>query len=349
MVSQGHTDFGPARMTLAIEEAARERGYATALSVVRDAGMPTVEATVDLFLSHGIDGIDGIVVITPVPTLADAAKQLAARTPVVIVTSGLWPADNMNVAGIDQELGARRATEHLIELGHRSIVHIAGPMDWFDAKGRVVGWRQALAVADLKAPPMLHATDWTAESAYQAAQQLLAWDTLPEAIFAANDFIALGLIRALEENGLAVPRDISVVGYDDVDAAGYFSPPLTTIRQSFELAGQAALELLLDQSDGMTQVPNFIAPELILRGSTRPQSRRWSTGSISWSPRRLMVGPPMSPEFSGRCSRLTTPPLGSMCWWPPRCPKAPGSPHLQRWNARWALPPSSFPATRLNP
>lgn len=270
VVSQGHTNFGPARMTMAIEEAARERGYATALSVVRDAGMPTVEATVDLFLSHGIDGI---VVITPVPTLADAAKQLAARTPVVIVTSGLWPADNMNVAGIDQELGARRATEHLIELGHRSIAHIAGPMDWFDAKGRVVGWRQALAVADLKAPPMLHATSWTAESGYHAAQQLLAWDTLPEAIFAANDFIALGLIRALEENGLAVPRDISVVGYDDVDAAGYFSPPLTTIRQPFELAGRAALELLLDQSDGLTQVPTFIAPELIIRGSTRPQSR----------------------------------------------------------------------------
>lgn len=269
VVSQGDTAFGPARMTQAIEEAARERGHATALTVVRDASITTVDSTLEFFLSHGIDGI---VVITPVPALANAAKQLAARTPVVIVTSGLWAADNLSVAGIDQELGARQATEHLIGLGHRSVAHIAGPTDWFDAKGRVAGWRQALAVAELDAPRMISATGWTAEAGYVAAQELLSWDTLPDAIFAANDFIALGLIRALEVNGLAVPRDISVVGYDDVDAAGYFSPPLTTIRQPFERAGRAALELLLDEGQGLTQVPNFIAPELVERSSALPRS-----------------------------------------------------------------------------
>ncbi|GAA4913499.1 LacI family DNA-binding transcriptional regulator [Nesterenkonia rhizosphaerae] len=270
VISQGDTDFGPARMTLAIEEAARERGYATALTVVRDASADTVEKTLDFFLSHGIDGI---VVITPVPALAEAAKQLSKKTPVVIVTSGLWPADNMDVAGIDQELGARRATAHLIEAGHRSVAHIAGPMDWFDARGRVVGWRQALAVAELSAPPMVEAGGWTAESGYRAAQQIMSWGQLPDAVFAANDFLALGLIRALEERGLRVPADISVVGFDDVDAAGYFSPPLTTVRQPFEDAGRAALELLLDESHGLTQVPNFIAPELVERGSVRPAQR----------------------------------------------------------------------------
>ncbi len=267
VVSQGNTDFGPTRMTLAIEKAARERGYATALSIIHDARPDTVESTLEFFLSHGIDGI---VVITPVPALAEAAKQLAAKTPVVIVTSGLWPADNLSVAGIDQELGARRATEHLIRLGHRSIAHISGPMDWFDAKGRVVGWRQALAVADLKAPPMVQARGWNAENGYTAAAELIAGRNLPDAVFAANDFIALGLIRALEERGIRVPEDISVVGFDDVEASGYFSPPLTTVRQPFEDAGLAALELLLDDSEHLTSVPNFIAPQLIARGSTAP-------------------------------------------------------------------------------
>ncbi|MGJ9426544.1 LacI family DNA-binding transcriptional regulator [Nesterenkonia halotolerans] len=265
VVGQGDTDFGPTRMTWAIENAARQRGYATALSVVRDPRPETIDSTLDFFLSHGIDGI---VVITPVPALAEAAKQLSTRLPLVLVTSGLWPADNMNVAGIDQELGARRATQHLIDRGHRSIAHIAGPMDWFDARGRVVGWRQALAVADLSAPQMIRAGGWTAEAGYEAAQRLLEVDELPDAVFAANDFIALGLIRALQEHGLSVPDDISVVGFDDVDAAGYFSPPLTTVRQPFEEAGWAALELLLDVSDGLTHVPNFISPELIERGST---------------------------------------------------------------------------------
>lgn len=265
VVSHGDTDFGPARMTMAIEGAARERGYATALSVVRDADPGTVGSTLEFFLSHGIDGI---VVITPVPALAEAAKQLSEKIPVVIVTSGLWPADNMNVAGIDQELGARMATQHLIDQGRQRIAHIAGPMDWFDAKGRVVGWRQALAVAGLTAPAMVEAAWWSAEAGYAAAQELLERRTLPDAVFAANDYIALGLIRAMDERGLSAPQDIAVIGFDDVDAAGYFSPPLSTVRQPFEEAGQAALELLLDQGAALTQVPHFISPELVVRRSS---------------------------------------------------------------------------------
>ncbi len=269
VVSQGETDFGPTRMTLAIEEAAREHGFATALSVIRDARPETVAHTLEFFLGHGIEAI---VVITPVPTIAEAAKQLSKKIPVVIVTSGLWPANNMNVAGIDQELGARRAVDHLIEQGHQRIAHIAGPSDWYDARGRIIGWRQALAVADMTAPEMVEAEGWTAEHGYVAAQTLLLNDEPPDALFAGNDFIALGAIKALKEHGLTVPQDISVVGYDDVDAAGYFSPPLTTVSQPFEEAGRAALELLLTDSRGLMQVPQFIGPELVIRGSTAARS-----------------------------------------------------------------------------
>ncbi len=265
VVSQGVADFGPNRMTLAIEGAARERGYVTAVSVVQDADPQTVDSTLNVFLSHGIEGI---VVITPVPTVAEAARQLSRRTPVVLMTSGLWPAENMGVAGIDQECGARLATAHLLDLGHRSIAHIAGPLDWFDARGRVAGWRQALAVAQIGAQPLVEAGGWSAEAGYWAGQELCTQGRLPSAVFAANDYLALGLIRAFDEQGIRVPHDVSVVGYDDVDAAGYFSPPLTTVRQPFAAAGRAALELLLDETGAFTGVPQFIVPDLVVRSST---------------------------------------------------------------------------------
>lgn len=269
VVSQGVADFGPNRMTLAIEGAARERGYVTAVSVVQDADPETVDATLNVFLSHGIEGI---VVITPFPALAEAARQLSRQTPVVLMTSGLWPAENMGVAGIDQECGARLATTHLTELGHRTIAHIAGPLDWFDARGRVTGWRQAIAVAQLGEQPLIEAGGWSAEAGYRAAGELCAQGPLPDAVFAANDYLALGLIRAFEERGIRIPGEVSVVGYDDVDAAGYFTPPLTTVRQPFAEAGRAALELLLDETGAFTGVPQFIVPELVTRHSTARRS-----------------------------------------------------------------------------
>ncbi|NDK30998.1 LacI family DNA-binding transcriptional regulator [Nesterenkonia haasae] len=265
VVSPGDASFGPNRTTLAIEEAARKEGFATALSVVRDARRKTVESTLDFFLGHGVEAV---IVIAPVPTLADAARQLSARMPVVIVTSGLSLVDHQNVVGIDQEMGARLAVEHLLSLGHRNVAHISGPEDWYDARGRVTGWRQLLSESGLHAGAQVGSSDWTAESGYVAAQQLLGQDR-PEAIFAANDYIALGAIRALETEGLSVPGDVSIVGYDDVDAAGYFMPPLTTIRQPFEQAGRAAMNMLLRISAGDPPGEGFIAPELVVRSSAR--------------------------------------------------------------------------------
>lgn len=271
VVSQGSDAFGPTRMTLAIEEAARDRGFSTALSVVRDADPDTVDSTLELFLSHGIDGI---VVVTPVPTLAAAAARLSLTTPVVLVTSGLQPAENMAVAGIDQVLGAQRAVQYFIDQGHRRIAHVAGPLDWYDARGRVTGWEQTLTDAGLEVPPVVRAAEWTAEAGYRAATELFDRAELPEAVFASNDFLALGLIRALEERNVKVPDDISVIGFDDVDASSYFSPPLTTVRQPFGEAGRAALELLLDNNRNPVEAPSFIAPELVVRGSTAPPSSR---------------------------------------------------------------------------
>lgn len=266
VVSPGDSSFGPNRTTLAIEEAAREKGFATALSVVRDARQETVDSTLEFFLGHGVEAV---IVIAPVPTLADAARQLSTRMPVVIVTSGLSVTGDHNVVGIDQHLGAYLAVEHLLNQGHRVIAHIAGPADWFDARGRVLGWRDALADAGLAPGPQVTSGGWTAEDGHEAARQLLLDHEAPQAIFAANDYLALGVIRAVEDAGLRVPDDVSVVGYDDVDAAAYFLPSLTTVQQPFESAGQAAMALLLRISKGESAEQVSIAPHLVRRSSTR--------------------------------------------------------------------------------
>ncbi|WP_243730375.1 LacI family DNA-binding transcriptional regulator [Nesterenkonia salmonea] len=263
VVNPGDSSFGPNRTTLAIEEAARKQGFATALSVVRDARKETVDSTLDFFLGHGVEAV---IVIAPVPTVADAARQLSTRMPVVIVTSGLSAAADQNVVGIDQEMGARLVVQHLLTLGHRNVAHISGPDDWYDARGRVTGWRQLLAESGLEAGAQVGSSGWTAECGFRAAQELLAHDT-PDAIFVANDFMALGAIRALESRGLRVPYDVSVVGYDDVDAAAYFSPSLTTVRQPFETAGRAAMNMLLRITAEKVPGDGLIAPELVIRSS----------------------------------------------------------------------------------
>ncbi|GFZ93434.1 LacI family DNA-binding transcriptional regulator [Nesterenkonia alkaliphila] len=266
VVSPGDVSFGPNRMTLAIEQACRERGFATALSVVRDAQQQTVESTLDFFLGYGIEAV---VVIAPIPTVADAAKQLSRRMPVVMVTSGLSPAEEQNVVGIDQQMGARLAVQHLVELGHRRIAHLAGPGDWYDARGRIAGWQEVLIESGLDPTLRVSSPGWGAEHGYQAAQQLLDQDAALDAVFVSNDYMALGAVRAMEDAGLRVPEDISVVGFDDVDAAAYFAPALTTVRQPFEAAGRSAIDVLLRTAAGEHPGMDFIVPELRVRSSTR--------------------------------------------------------------------------------
>jgi DNA-binding LacI/PurR family transcriptional regulator len=169
--------------------------------------------------------------------------------------------------------GARAATEHLLSAGHRTVWHISGPSDWFDAAGRVRGWEAALQEAGVEVPPLLTG-DWSAASGYRNGQLLAR---LPEAtaVFTANDHIALGLLRALNEHGRRVPDDVSIVGFDDVPEAAYFTPPLTTVRPDFDAAATASLELLLEQiNDGPgDHARRTIAPTLIVRDSVASPPR----------------------------------------------------------------------------
>jgi DNA-binding LacI/PurR family transcriptional regulator len=171
---------------------------------------------------------------------------------------------------VDQVAGARAATEHLLSQGHASVWHISGPADWFDAAGRIRGWEAALREAGREIPPLLTG-DWSAASGYRNGQLLAR---LPEAtaVFAANDHIALGLLRALNEHGRRVPADVSIVGFDDVPEAGFYNPPLTTVRPDFDAVATASLELLLAQIESGTTdaVRRVIEPTLVVRESVAP-------------------------------------------------------------------------------
>jgi len=218
---------------------------------------------VDRFLGQGIEGI---IVIATVDTAVAALAHVPPEVPLVAVGCGTRA--SVTSEAIDNAAGGAAATRHLLGLGHATVYHVAGPLSCLDAKERVDGWRQALREAGAPEPAVL-AGDWSARSGYELGSRLAAGEPGPSAIFCGNDTMALGVIRALTERGLRVPGDVSVIGFDDVPEAGYYLPPLTTVRQDFGVLGQQALSTLVDRMSGAIPAGRRVrvAPELIVRAS----------------------------------------------------------------------------------
>lgn len=255
--------FGPNHTTMAIQEAARAAGYATISAGTEDAAVKPSD-TLDFFLELAVEGL---VVVAPTAEIAEATRGLAGSVPVVVIAAGLAAEPPIYVVAVDHEQGARDATRHLIDLGHREIVHIAGPENWFDARARVAGWRAELTEAGLPVPEPIPG-GWDARQGYRAAQDLLARPTLPSAVFTANDLLALGVIRAMHEAGVRIPEDVAIIGYDDVSGSDYYHPPLTTVRQPFHEVGHQAIEVLLAAIDGGSPDEIYTRPELVVRESS---------------------------------------------------------------------------------
>lgn len=263
VINSGVSYFGPGQTTRAIEAAARGAGYATIASGAADATANPVD-TLDFFLDLAVEGL---IIVAPTTEVADAVRSLAGSLPIVIIATGLDAPEPMHVVAVDHEQGARDATRHLLELGHRTVAHISGPLNWFDASARISGWRTELHHAGVAAPAPISG-GWEARDGYAAAQRLLALPEMPTAVFAANDLMALGLLRRLHEAGLRVPQDVAVVGYDDSAGSDFFSPPLTTIRQPFDLVGERAMSVLIKTIEGSAPANMLILPTLIVRESS---------------------------------------------------------------------------------
>lgn len=256
-------EYGPNSTLRAIEHAARATGYSVS-SITLGGDDETLDP--DVAFEHLVSqGIDALCVIAPRSSSLDLLRRTAATVPTLVVKAA--HDDTFLTASVDQEFGASLAVSHLIEQGHRTVAHLAGPLDWLDAQGRLRGWERTLEAADLPTPSPV-VGDWTADFAYDVARTP---GRLPEctAVFAGNDQMALGLIHGFAERGVSVPGDISVIGFDDLPEAKHFLPPLTTIRQDFGELGSRSVEMLLAALAGEESVRRaLIAPELVVRSST---------------------------------------------------------------------------------
>lgn len=263
VVSFDTTLYGPASTLLGIERAAHEAGYFIIVASLKVLDRPSVSEAVERLCRQGVDGI---LAITPHDEGADALLHAPGDVPLVAVEAG--PDHAVPVVAIDQVAGARSATSHLLDLGHETVWHIAGSPDFLESRDRLHGWRTAIEAAGGEVPPPLTG-DWSARAGYDLGRAL-ARDASVTAVFVANDHMALGLLRAMQEGGRRIPEEVSVVGFDDIPEAPYFLPPLTTVRQDFDHVGSQSVRLLVAMLElgGSAQAPAPLRPELIIRAST---------------------------------------------------------------------------------
>jgi DNA-binding LacI/PurR family transcriptional regulator len=273
--------YGPVSTLYSVELAASTVGLGVSIAVV-DRMVPSVVQRALARLEE--QSVEGVVALAP---QQDAVEVLTAglRTVPTVFVGGILggvgdesDAPAVHAVGIDQRGGAEAATRHLLDLGHRTVHHLAGPQDWMDARWRVEGWRATLVAAGAPVPEPVTG-DWSARSGYVGMQRLLAADPDLTAVFIANDPMTLGALRALDEAGRRVPDDVSLVGFDDVPEAEFFRPPLTTVRQLFPEAGRRAVQQLLDiiRPDPDRPVaegpsPELVPTELVVRQSSAPVS-----------------------------------------------------------------------------
>ncbi len=207
----------------------------------------------------------------------DANVRALSSAGLPFVLTGRLDAETANFVDVDSVKGSFIATEHLIRLGHTRIGLILGPANHTSSIDRLRGYRQALeANAIAYRANLVVSGDFSATSGYGLTQTLLAQHPAPTAIFAISDLMATGAVRAIELNGLSVPGDVSVVGFDDISTAQYLNPPLTTVRQSGiekgVLAAKMLLHLIRKQPLARNQV--LLTPELVVRESTAPAKRQ---------------------------------------------------------------------------
>lgn len=277
------TLYGPASMLYGIEQAAKQHDYFVTIAALAALDRRSVLDAVERLRDQAVEGI---IVIAPQTTAVGALANVPSDVPLVAVGCGTHA--SLASVAMDNEAGAQRATSYLLDLGHRTVHHLAGPASWLDAQEREVGWRRALQERGAPVPEPLTGGDWSARAGFEHGLRI-ARDLSVTAVFCANDHMALGLLRALQQAGRRIPDDVSVVGFDDIPEAEYFGPPLTTVRQDFDELGRRALGSLIRLID-MHEAPG------------RPSPRKSTIPRVSIEPSlvvRASVARPPRPSAAG--------------------------------------------------
>lgn len=256
-----------------IAQAAQRKGYSVIVKSLESFDSTGMRPLIQSLISHQVQGI-----LYAAPEVGDnwafiQKRFTSQKLPMVFLKGN--PSSAPMTVSIDNYHGAYLITRHMIDRGYKHIGHISGPLTWWESRERVRGWRQALYDAGLDAPDhALIEGDWSSERGDQASAILLKNYKEIDAIFAANDQTALGVLCHTWRNGIKVPQQLAVGGYDDISESGYFSPPLTTVRQDFYGLGEVGVDKLLSVGDTALADPVLqddtiiLKPELIVRSST---------------------------------------------------------------------------------
>ena len=274
LVSDLHNPFF-AVIVDAMQSAARGRG----LRILMGTGRRDASEEADVVESFLQQSVEGLVLLSPVVSGEDLARA-ASSVPTVVVGTTDVRVPRCDVIINDDQLGAELVVKHLVERGHRRITHIdaqSGP----GASERRAGYTAAMERHGLQ--PTIVAGEFTEEGGYRGARQLLADDSLPSAIFACNDMAAIGAMTAMEEAGVAVPDDVSLVGYDNTSLAAMRHIGLTTVDQPRQAMGELAVELL-ERRRGRPSAPGrirLVEPHLIERTTTVEASPRSASARVA--------------------------------------------------------------------
>ncbi len=262
MVSAHLVLYGPSMVLDAVHGAAHRAGYDVSTVGLEELSADSLRGAVERLLDQAVEAM---VIAVAHRDALETARSLDLSIPVVLA-QGVTEGEPM-AAGIDQVAGAELATTHLLDLGHERVAHITGPLDWVEAEMRRDGWHAAHRARGLEPGPELTG-DWSAQSGYDAGRRI-AGDPDVTAVFAANDTMALGLLRALHEAGRRVPDEVSVIGFDGIPDGAFYWPGLTTVNQDFADLGRRAVDLTLRALGGETSPgTGLVVPTLVRRDST---------------------------------------------------------------------------------
>lgn len=258
----------PSQIASSIKTRANQLGFNVVISMIDNLSLPACRAAVSELIAQRVDGV---MINVPLATQeAQAIVEFCGQLPVMFLD--VAPDAPVFKTLFDPYCGAKQGVDHLLQLGHRQIALVTGPLASVSARLRYEGWLHELLQQQI-APCATRHGDWSAASGYQLALSLLSASPRPTAMLVANDQMALGVLRAVHEYGLRVPEQISVVGYDDTEDSAYFQPPLTTIKQDFRKLGVESVSRLVEGLGphfGPQQDSLLLPTLLVVRNTTAP-------------------------------------------------------------------------------
>ena len=266
--------FGSNSILTAIERKAGKLGFSLLLTLINDLDESKIVPVLDQLLSRQVDGL-----IWTLPWLKGTQNLISETTknlpvPIILLNRKAFPGDS--VVCLDNRHGARMATRHLLDQGYKQIGIITGPTNWWEAEERYEGWSEEMGFRPYgpEAENLTAHGDWTPESGEKALYALVDKSPDLDAVFVSNDQMCLGVYRAAGLLGLNIPKDLGIVGFDNIPETGYLSPPLTSVDQhSRELGGMAVSQVVEQiknpqKRNGEDVAPSWVKPELIIRESS---------------------------------------------------------------------------------